>query len=71
MIPIQMFAIKGLTILIIAWAISSSTILTFYTAVIWCSAMWIYKNKRPHKSAELILVVVISFVSLLWWYSLF
>ena len=71
MIPIQMFAIKGLTILIIAWAISSSTILNFYTAILWCSAMWIYKNERPRQSVEFFLVVVVTFALLLWWYSLF
>lgn len=72
MIPVQMLAIKGLIILIvIAWAISSSTILTFNIAVFWCIAMWFYKNERPHQSVEFIFVVVVTFALLLWWHSLF
>lgn len=72
MIPIQMLTIKGLIILIIiAWAISSSTLITFYTAVLWCGLMWYYKSIRPNRDVEFFLVVVVTFALLLWWYSLF
>ena len=72
MIPIQMLAIKGLIILIvIAWAISSSTLLTFYTAVSWCGLMWYYKSRCPNRDVEFFLVVVVTFALLLWWHSLF